>query len=264
MLVRMRGRERTFVVLASAALAACTREPPAVDSASASSSAATVERRAIDPTSVHALRGVVRLEGQAPARVPMDIEGQGGCHARDARVQLTEDAIVTDGRVANVLVWVKSGHERWIAPASESDELHLDQEGCMYRPRVSGMRLGAVLRVKNSDPTNHNVNVRAVRNEGSNQVQAPGSPDVAWKPAKREVPVSIECNAHPWMRAWVGVFDHPWFAVSALDGTFELRGLPPGEYELDAWHEVFGRASASARVPADADGAVEIVMHGGR
>jgi hypothetical protein len=256
----MRALERAFFVIASAALASCTREPSTAEA----SSAPAIERNTIDPSSARAVRGVVRLEGAAPVRAPMDIEGQGGCHTRDARVQLTEDAIVSDGRIANVLVWIKSGHERWIAPPNDVEVLRLDQQGCMYRPRVSGMRLGAVLRVANDDPTNHNVNVRAIRNEGSNQVQAPGSPDVEWRPTKREVPVPIECNAHPWMRAWVGVFDHPWFAVSALDGTFEIRGLPPGDYELEAWHETFGRVNASAHVPHDADGAVEIVMHGGR
>lgn len=140
----------------------------------------------------------------------------------------------------------------------------LDQVGCMYRPRVAGMRVGGALRVKNSDPTNHNVNIRSLRNEGSNQVQGAGAPDFVWRPSKREVPVPIECNAHPWMRAWVGVFDHPWFAVSDADGAFDIAGLPAGSYEIEAWHESFGHAEASARVPDDADGAVEIVMKAGR
>jgi uncharacterized protein (DUF2141 family) len=57
---------------------------------------------------------------------------------------------------------------------------------------------------------------------------------------KPEVMIKVKCEVHPWMGAWVGVLDHPFFAVTGDDGTFTIKDLPAGEYTIEAWHEKYG------------------------
>ena len=60
----------------------------------------------------------------------------------------------------------------------------------------------------------------------------------------KEVMVPFKCDVHGWMNAYVGVLDHPYFAVTDKDGKFELKALPPGTYTIEAWHEKLGAQTA--------------------
>lgn len=263
-----------LVSLLATALAACSREPapaprssdPAVepdreapagaDPAPAGGATATKrEPRPIDAATAGVVRGVVRFEGPPPARKEMAIGSTAGCEHHPVP-PLTEDVIVADGLVANVFVHVRAGLEGWIVPPPPAEPVLLDQHGCMYRPRVVGMRAGQKLSVKNSDPATHNVHARPDRNDGFNRTQAPGGAPVEWTPEKAEVMVPFGCDIHPWMKAWVGVRDHPFFAVTGADGRFEIAGLPPGEYTLEAWHEKLGKKTG--KVTLSASGSAEI------
>ena len=206
------------------------------------------ERKAIDPATVGGVRGVVHFEGKAPERKKIDMSAVGGC-PHDGNV-LTEQVIVNDGRVQNVLVRVKSGLEAWIVPPAPSEPAVMNQKGCVYTPHVLPIRVGQPLVIQNSDDATHNVNVRAKRrkNENFNQIQMPGQAPIEKTFGEVEVAISFECNLHPWMNAWVAVVDHPFCAVSGPDGSFSIEGLPPGEYELEAWHERLGRATARVTV----------------
>lgn len=201
---------------------------------------ASKEKRAIDPHTVGTIHGVIHLDGTPPERKEMAIGKATGCEKHPVP-PLTEDVIAKDGKLANVFVSIKSGLESWIVPPPDDAPVVLNQEGCMYRPRVLGMRVGQKLAIKNSDPTNHNVHARPERNDGFNQTQAVGSAPVQWQPEKPELMVPFACDIHPWMKAWVAVRDHPWFAVSGADGSFTLANVPPGEYTLEAWHEKYGK-----------------------
>jgi len=262
----MTPRVRTFV-LTLLAIAACgcshesaapapsptrsqaesSAETPAESSGANSTKSPKEPRGPIDPAKVGTITGVVRFEGDAPERKTISSGGTGGCPDH-AGPLLSEDAIVENGCLANVFVTIQSGLQGWDVPPAKDESFEMDQKGCVYVPHALAMRVGQKLLVKNSDPTTHNIKIRSRANEEMNPIQAPGGQPVEWKPAKKEIGASFECNLHPWMKAWVCVFDHPWFAVSAGDGKFAIRGVPPGDYVLEAWHEKFGKKTAKITV----------------
>jgi len=91
--------------------------------------------------------------------------------------------------------------------------------------------------IKNSDATTHNIHFTPKNNPDWNQSQANGAGPLTHKLNTAEVLVPVKCNQHPWMKAYVGVLRHPLFAVSAEDGSFTIKGVPPGKYTVVAWHE---------------------------
>ena len=110
-----------------------------------------------------------------------------------------------------------------------------------------GRGVGQPVRITNSDQTLHNVHTLPKQNVETNFSQPKNTPAVTKTFTKVEIGVSVRCDVHGWMNGWVGVVDHPFFAVSAADGTFEIQGLPAGSYTLEAWHEVLG----SGRPPGE-------------
>ena len=207
-------------------------------------------RGPIDPAQVGKIVGVVRFDGEPPARKQLDISGTAGCPEHPEPV-FDESAVVADGKLANVFVWIKDGLEGWDVPPAGAEKRSMDQRGCLYAPHVLGMRAGEKLSIANSDEnTTHNVNIRSRTNDAMNPVQPPKGAPIEWSPTKKELGVAFECNLHPWMKAWVCVVDHPWFAVSGADGAFEIPGVPPGEYVVEAWHEKLGKKTAVVTVSA--------------
>lgn len=203
------------------------------------------------PADAVALTGRVTLKGSAPRRKPVQLNDE--CQKLHGETPLlSEDVVVKDGGLADVYVYVKNPPRfRYAAP---SQPVILDQQGCRYVPHVLGMMAGQELKILNSDPLAHNVhkmpgdNGNPEFNKGMDRgaspiirkLQFPGVAD------KREF---IKCDIHGWMGAYVHVSAHPFFAVSKDDGTFEIRDLPPGEYELEAYHEKLGRRTARVKVP---------------
>jgi len=116
----------------------------------------------------------------------------------------------------------------------------IDQSGCWFRPRVQGIQVGQTLKVINSDPVTHNIHPMAHLNREWNHSQGAGDPPISRKFLKPEIMIPIKCNIHSWMHAYLGVLDHPYFAVSGEDGTFEIRNVPPGDYVIEAWQEKLG------------------------
>ncbi len=169
-----------------------------------------------------------------------------GLHSGDT---YTEKVVAQDGRLANVFVYVKEGLSgKHQAPA----EAHvLDQKGCQYSPHVSGVMVGQKLVVRNSDPTLHNVHALPTANPEFNQGQPFQGMELEKTFQNPEVMVRFKCDVHPWMSSYMGVLNHPFFAVSGADGSFELKGLPAGSYVLEAWHEEFGTKTANVTVEAD-------------
>ncbi|MDH3745552.1 MAG: hypothetical protein OES47_10680 [Acidobacteriota bacterium] len=161
----------------------------------------------------------------------------------------TETVIAEGGKLANAFVYVKSGLTGSFSPPDSAQTL--DQKGCRYFPHVSGIQVGQKLVIKNSDPTLHNVHALPKNNQEFNQGQPFQNMELEKTFDTAEVMVRFKCDVHPWMGAYMGVLDHPFFAVSAVDGSFTIDGLPPGEYALEAWHETLGSRSATVTVASD-------------
>lgn len=147
--------------------------------------------------------------------------------------------------LANVLVYLKG--PLWPGDRG-SEPVVLDQVGCRYLPHVIGLQTGHKLRIQSSDPFLHNVHGLAEQNAAFNFAESgPGAKELeGW--TQPEI-FSVKCDVHPWMKAWVGVFDHPWFMVSGADGAFRLAKAPPGSYTLVAWHERFGQLTRDITIP---------------
>ena len=146
-----------------------------------------------------------------------------------------------NGTLPNVFVYVKAGAENYTF-APPADAVTLDQDGCMYKPHVLGIMAGQTLKIVSSDATTHNIHPMPKDNAEWNMSQAPGAAPIEQKFARPEIMVPVKCNQHPWMRAWIGVTSNPFFAVSGSDGTFTIKGLPPGDYTIEAWTATFGNA----------------------
>jgi hypothetical protein len=189
------------------------------------------------------IAGTVGFSGAVPEKVPISMTADAVCASANPDAH-AEDIVVNGDKLANVLVYVKEGKvgDKNIsgfsfAPASQPAVL--DQHGCHYVPHVVAVQVNQPFSVTNSDPTAHNVNVDARQNEKFNQGQSPGAAPINKTFKRAETVIPVKCNQHPWMRAYVGVLQHPFFAVSDASGKFEIKGVPAGTYTLVAWHEKY-------------------------
>jgi plastocyanin len=147
--------------------------------------------------------------------------------------------VSSNGSLGNAFVYIEKGLEgkNFEVP---STPVTIDQRGCWFRPRVLGVQTGQVLQVVNSDPVTHNIHPMAEVNREWNHSQGPGDAPLSRKFLKPEIMIKIKCNIHSWMHAFIGVVEHPYFAVSKDDGSFEINNLPPGTYTLAVWQENLG------------------------
>lgn len=163
-----------------------------------------------------------------------------------------------EGRLADAFVYVDGPG----TPASSKplEPVELIEEGCLFHPRVVGLRTGQTLRIVNRDPTLHDVAVEAAVNEAWIETQPFAGMSSERTLERAEVMIPVRCELHPWMRAWVGVVPHPFFAVTSSTGEFVIDGLLPGSYRLEAWHEDLGRQSLEVAVSAGEVTRVEVVF----
>jgi plastocyanin len=166
----------------------------------------------------------------------------------------TEKVVATDGNLANAFVYVKSGLSGSF-PAPSGSKV-LDQNGCQYKPHVSGVQVGQTLVIRNSDETLHNVHALPSKNAEFNNGQPFKGMELEHTFDKAEVMVPLKCDVHPWMSSYIGVLDHPFYAVTGTDGSFTIPGLPPGTYTIEAIHESLGTKEASVTVGASESGEV--------
>lgn len=232
----MSARSQIALVVTSLAFAVvgCDRKP-----AKPSAPAPTGPVR----TGTASIRGTVTLAGKPPEMATLPNQY---CHPGAG--PLKEESVVVDGQghLQNVIVYLENAPAA--ARASNLPPVVLDQANCRYVPHVVALRTGQALHVTTSDPTLHNVHGLCTVNEAFNfALVAPGqSKDLVFNEPER---FPIRCDVHPWMRAYVQVFAHPWFAVTAADGSFEIRDVPAGSYTLVAWQEKYGEQRIAVTIP---------------
>ena len=196
--------------------------------------------------------GKVRFTGAKPVMAKIDMSDESVCKAKYPATPTEETVVVNpNGTLANVFVYVKAGLPAgYTAPAPASDVV-LDQNGCRYHPHVLGIQVGQKLAIKNSDGILHNIKAVGKANRPFN-VSQPTSMTTERVFSAPEVMVPLECNVHGWMHAYLGVLPHGFFAVTGADGSFSIKGLPPGTYTIEAWHEKYGTQVATVTVAAGA------------
>jgi outer membrane protein assembly factor BamB len=196
--------------------------------------------------------GTVRFDGQLPRRNGINMTPE-SARLYDQK-PLDENILAgKNGGLANVFVYAKRGVERKKYSMPDKPAL-LDQTKSMFRPRIQGVRVGQDFIIRNSDPYIHNTRSLSLRNRAFNIGQPPKSADRERVFKRAEGPIRLGCDFHKWMAAWIFVLDHSFFAITDENGNFEIKGLPPGEYTFEAWHEEFG----DQRVTLKVDGSAEL------
>jgi len=186
------------------------------------------------------LTGTVYIKGDSPTARRIDTSADPACTMLTPRA-MTEYIVRNEDKLQNVFVFVKSGDSLDLYAFDEPKEpAVIQQHGCFYRPRVIGIRVNQPLAIENADPTIHNVHPTPKMNPEWNTSQMPGSAPLIKSFARPEVAIPFKCNQHPWEKAWVAVFSHPFFSTTDILGHFEIAGLPVGTYKLVAWHETLG------------------------
>ncbi len=197
------------------------------------------------------LKGKILLEGHAPENPTINMDADPVCKSLNpGDVRIPKVLVNPDHTLQNVFVYIKGDVQG--APEAPKAPAILDQKGCNYHPHVLGLQTKQPLSILNSDSTLHNVHALGQKNPEFNL----GMPMQNMKLEKtffnQEVMLKFKCDVHPWMIAYVGILPHPFFSVSSEKGTFEITGLPPGEYTVEAWHETYGTKSQTVKV-ASAD-----------
>lgn len=216
----------------------------------------------IDPSQVATITGKVTYEGAAPKAKRIFMDADQVCSKQHSSPVFVEEVKVgAGGGLQNVFVWVKDGlgNRSFEVP---KEPAMLDQRGCIYEPHVFGVQTGQEIKILNSDPTTHNIHPLPQQNREWNQSQPPSAAPLVKSFPRQEVPVPVKCNIHPWMKSYVGVVSHPFFAVTSGDGIFTIKGLPPGEYTIEAWHEKLGTTEQKVTVGPSESKAVDFSFKG--
>ena len=198
------------------------------------------------------INGSVTFDGKAPAMKPLTMDADPVCAKKHSKPVLTEALVLGGGNtMGNILVFVSKGLPAGKTYPAPSTPVTLDQKGCIYVPHVMGIMVGQPYRILNSDGVLHNVHTLPKVNPSFNQAMPAARKEATTKFDKPEAIFEIKCDVHPWMRAYIGVFTHPFFSVTSTDGKFNITGLDAGTYEITAWHERLGTQTASVTVAAN-------------
>jgi len=241
--------KKTFPLLSILLIMAGCSHSSAPGGASASS-VAVPNYFHVDAATAGTISGSVHFSGQRPAKKTIDMSNDPACVNANQGAVYDDSMIIDDHNgLADAFVYVKSGLEgKTFAPAAAP--VTIDQRGCWFHPRVIGVQVGQELDVVNSDPVTHNIHPMAQVNHEWNHSQGPGDPPMKRRFTKQEIMIPVKCNIHNWMHAHIGVVDHPYFAVSASDGSFTIPNLPPGTYTLEVWHDHLPTQEQQVTVPA--------------
>jgi hypothetical protein len=228
---------------ATVTLAGCSTPDP--------TAAPAVETATPHPGTVGTVTGRITVEGTVPAAAMIRLDADPKCAAMaEGGLRADESIALGEGQtLQNVFVYVKDGLPPRMYPIPTTPVV-LDQQQCRYVPRVLGMQVGQQLTIRNGDALLHNVRSESIINAPFDVGTPVQGMEVPRTFATREVMVPFKCNVHAWMHAYVGVLEHPYFAVSDEAGRFSIGQLPPGTYTLEFWHERLGTATQQVTVSA--------------
>jgi len=196
------------------------------------------------------ITGTITLKGTPPKEKDITpLKDDVNCGKLHSDMPTTHFYVVgPNGGLADVVISVEGISGK--STGASAPPVTLDQKGCEYVPQILAVQTGQKITVKNSDPVLHNVHdvpTVSVNNE-QNMAQMPGGPELSFSFSKPEDFLKFKCDVHPWMFAWVSVFDHPYFAVSAKDGSFKIANVPAGKYTLKVAHRKAGTATQEVEV----------------
>jgi plastocyanin len=230
-----------LIALSLGMLAGCGKSQPASEQTAGTAKTATIS---IDTSTAGAITGVVSFKGTAAKMKPLDMTADPGCPPTP---QAAEVVVVNGGKLANVFVYVKEGLPQG-SFAVPGEPVVLDQKGCRYIPHMLGIVAGQQLKITNADTADHNIHDMPSNNQAFNHSQMPTDKPLTKTFSNAEMMIPVQCNQHPWMRAYINVMAHPYFAVSSADGSYEIKNLPAGEYTLAAVHEKLGEQTMKVKV----------------
>ena len=207
--------------------------------------------------------GKVAYDGAKPTVRNIDMSANPACaRAHASSPQKSEELVVNDNNTVRwAFVWVKSGlpDKQWQTPTTPKT---LDQHTCVYQPHMIAIMSGQMIEVKNSDPTNHNIHPMPKVNQEWNESQAPGTEPRMKTFARQETMIPVKCQVHPWMKSYINVVSHPFFAVTGEDGSFTIKGLPPGTYTIEVLHEKLPAQEQQITVGAKESKTVDFTLKG--
>jgi hypothetical protein len=216
----------------------------------------------VDPLTAGSISGTIRYAGKRLRPTIIDMTEDPACVESHRGKSIDESLLVSsNGALANAFVYVKKGLEGKTFEIP-STPVTIDQSGCWFRPRVLGIQTNQILQVTNSDPVTHNIHPMAQTNREWNHSQGAGDAPLVRKFIKPEIMIPVKCNIHHWMRAYIGVLDHPYFTVSKQDGSYTIAGLPPGRYTIEFWHESLGTREWEITVPPHAGSILNVTFEG--
>ena len=197
------------------------------------------------------IQGKITFDGKAPKMKSLRMDADPVCVANNEVAPRKEWLILDENNgLKNVLVFVKESPSNSLSDDYSPPEnpAVIDQNGCVYVPHVLGVMVGQDLDILNSDGTLHNIHALPKVNKEFNKAMPRSKKRMTVQFDKSEAPFKVKCDVHPWMGAFLGVFDHPYFAVTNDDGSYVISGLGPGDYVIEAWHEKLGSQTANVTV----------------
>ena len=208
------------------------------------------------------LTGMVKFEGTAPKMTNIQMSADPYCQSQHSSAPATDQDVVTGpaGELANVFVYIKDIKGNFPAPSTPAT---IDQKGCQYYPHVNAVMVGQALQIKNDDNTLHNIHAMPSVNSQFNEGQPVQGMVSTKKFDKVEMtPFKVKCDVHGWMKSYMAVMPHPFYAVSQTNGSFTISNLPPGQYTVVAWHEKYGQQEQKVTVGAKESKALSFTFKG--
>jgi plastocyanin len=244
-------RHSALVLLASLVLVAC--------GGGAAEKRAARQVTPLDPATTGTVQVDVLFEGTPPAMQTLNMSSVSECTALHPGPVPAGDMLVANGRVQNAFVWVKDGLGNRVFAVPEAPVV-FDQRGCLYVPHVAGAQVDQTVEFHNSDSFLHNVHGSPKDSRGWNVALSRQGAERSITVDRPEVMIGVRCDLHPWMQAWLGVVDHPYFGVTGPDGRVTLRNVPAGDYTIGVWHERFGTKEAKVTVAPQGTAATSVTL----
>jgi plastocyanin len=217
---------------------------------------------ALQSASAGDITGTVTLKGTPPKeRDITPLKDDANCGKFHSTMPTTHFYVVGPNQeLADVVVSLQGVSGK--STGASAPTIELNQQGCEYSPQILVAQTGQKITIKNSDPVLHNVHA-VPKVDGNKEMNAPqmaGSDALAVSFDKPEMFLKFQCDVHPWMFAWVSVFDHPYYAISAKDGTFKISNVPAGKYTIQAAHRKAGMVTQEIEVKAGAPAKVDFTL----